>query len=176
MRSRAWSTFSMPCRCALMNSLRTFSQNDRLRRELISNIAHRFAHPTGINPGIYRNPVNQSGRLTAAQTRGSIYRLRCARAVWLQTYWRLFELSNSTMGGCSHKLKSFPLAELLSDVVQSYSVEAEKRRSARNGAATGAALEVCADIGPSNAYRKSGSITPTPYAARRAGLGPDGNG
>lgn len=60
----------------------------------------------------------------------------------------LFELAKLDDGRVQLQLESFPLAELLSDVVQSYSVEAAKKAiRLEMEIPQGTAIVVCADIG-----------------------------
>jgi signal transduction histidine kinase len=123
-------------------------QNDRLRRELISNISHDLHTPLASIQGYIETLLTSQGRLTAAQHEQYLQvALRQSRLL-SKRIGELFELSKLDDGRVQLQLESFPLAELLSDVVQSYSVEAEKKAiSLEMELSQGAAIEVCADIG-----------------------------
>lgn len=123
-------------------------QNDRLRRELISNISHDLHTPLASIQGYIETLLTSQQELTDGQHSQYLQvALRQSRLL-SKRIAELFELAKLDDGRVQLQLESFPLAELLSDVVQSYSVEAAKKAiRLEMEIPQGTAIVVCADIG-----------------------------
>jgi signal transduction histidine kinase len=131
----------------IAQQLRHLQDNDRLRRELVSNISHDLHTPLANVQGYVETLLLAGDRLdVAARQRHLETALR-----HLQRLHRriadLFELSKLEAGGVAPRIEPFRLGELLQDVVQDGQLAAHERGVVLTLAA-GDELHasVCADI------------------------------
>ena len=101
--------------------------NDRLRRELVSNISHDLRTPLSATQGYLETLLIRGKSLSSTDRRHylTIARHHLIRLGNLIT--DLFELSKLDAAGISPNLEEFPLAELVQDVAQEFQLEAENK-------------------------------------------------
>lgn len=128
--------------------LRHLQDNDRLRRELVSNISHDLHTPLANVQGYVETLLLGNERLDAAARE---QHLRTAMRHLLRLQRRiadLFELSKLDAGQVAPRLEAFRLGELLQDVVQDGQLAARERGVALTLAdSPEAQARVRADIG-----------------------------
>lgn len=123
-------------------------QNDRMRRELISNISHDLHTPLASIQGYIETLLTRHGNLSDAQSLQHLQIVLRQSRVLSKRIGELFELSKLDDGQVQLHLESFPLAELLSDVVQSFRFAAEQKAISLDMALLpDSEIEVFADIG-----------------------------
>jgi signal transduction histidine kinase len=122
-------------------------ETDRLRRELISNVSHDLRTPLATLHGYVDTLLLKNEELDAAE-RAHYLEITQKHTRRLGTLiGDLFELSKLDSGAVPLSLETFPLAELVNDVVQDFELEARRRHIRfRMQAGPDAAL-VHADIG-----------------------------
>lgn len=102
-------------------------ENDRLRRELISNVSHDLRTPLATMHGYVDTLLLKNEELDAA-SREHYLKIARKHTQRLGTLiGDLFELSKLDSGSIPLSLETFPLAELLHDVVQDFELEAQGR-------------------------------------------------
>lgn len=101
--------------------------NDRLRRELVSNISHDLRTPLSATQGYLETLLIRGESLSSNERRHylTVARRHLMRLGNLIT--DLFELSKLDSAGISPNLEEFPLAELVQDVAQEFQLEAENK-------------------------------------------------
>jgi signal transduction histidine kinase len=132
----------------IAQQLRHLEDNDRLRRELVSNISHDLHTPLASAQG-YVETVLLAGDAQDSAAREQ--HLRTALRQMKRLHQRiadLFELSKLDAGQVAPRLEPFRLGELLHDVVQGSQLAA-RERGVRLALAVGAEAQVrvVADIG-----------------------------
>lgn len=140
------ATRAMQQRIALQ--LQHLQDNDRLRRELVSNISHDLHTPLANVQGYVETLLLAGDQLDAAARE---QHLRTAMRHLKRLHQRiadLFELSKLDAGQVAPRLEPFRLGELLQDVVQDGQLAARERGVALTLADSGEAqARVRADIG-----------------------------
>lgn len=105
--------------------LEELRENDRLRRELISNVSHDLRTPMASMQGyleiLQRTNLNETERTQYL----AVSLKHCYRLGHLVK--ELFELSKLDAGRIAPQLEHFSLAELLQDVVQKFSLIAQQK-------------------------------------------------
>jgi signal transduction histidine kinase len=111
----------------IAQQLRHLQDNDRLRRELVSNISHDLHTPLANVQGYVETLLLAGERLDAAQRRQHLETaLRHLRRLHRRIA-DLFELSKLESGGVAPRVEAFRLGELLQDVVQDGQLAARER-------------------------------------------------
>lgn len=111
----------------IAQQLRQLQDNDRLRRELVSNISHDLHTPLANVQGYVETLLLAGERLDAAARRQHLETaLRHLRRLHRRIA-DLFELSKLDAGGVAPRLEPFRLGELLQDVVQDGQLAARDR-------------------------------------------------
>jgi signal transduction histidine kinase len=132
----------------IAQQLRHLEDNDRLRRELLSNISHDLHTPLASVQGYVETLLLAGDQLDAAARE---QHLRTAMRQLKRLHRRiadLFELSKLDAGQVAPRLEPFRLGELLQDVVQDSQLAARERGVALTLAAGDEAhARVRADIG-----------------------------
>ncbi|MEO1247971.1 MAG: ATP-binding protein [Pseudomonadota bacterium] len=111
----------------IAEQIEQLEENDRLRRELVSNISHDLRTPLAAMQGYLETLIIKGERLDATERQ---HYLRVARkhTVRLSTLiGDLFELSKLDTGHTAPDLEAFSLQELVQDVLQEFQLEADKR-------------------------------------------------
>jgi signal transduction histidine kinase len=122
-------------------------RSDRMRREMISNISHDLRTPVASPRGYLETSLAKESGLSPEQ-----------RQEYLQAALRstdrlgrliddLFELSKLESGEIRPQMEQFPVAELVSDVVQKFRLQAEKRGVNLQARVPSGCTEVRGDIG-----------------------------
>jgi signal transduction histidine kinase len=102
-------------------------ENDRLRRELISNVSHDLRTPLATMHGYVDTLLLKNEALDASE-RARYLQITRKHTQRLGTLiGDLFELSKLDSGAMPLSLETFSLAELLNDVVQDFALEARRR-------------------------------------------------
>ena len=122
-------------------------ENDRLRRELVSNISHDLRTPLSAMQGYVETLIIKGDRLPAEE-RDRYLRIARRHTIRLGTLiGDLFELSKLDSASISPEREAFSLAELVQDVALEFQLDAEQKDVALSiRAEPGAALTV-GDIG-----------------------------
>ena len=111
----------------IQEQFRALQENDRLRRELISNVSHDLRTPLASMHGYVETLLIKNDDLSAEKRREylEIARKHTQRLGALVS--DLFELSKLDSASIHPTLEAFPLAELLHDTVSEFGLDAEKR-------------------------------------------------
>ena len=102
-------------------------ENDRLRRELISNVSHDLRTPLATMHGYVDTLLLKNEELDAASRRHYLQIARKHTKRLGTLIGDLFELSKLDSGSIPLSLETFPLAELLQDVMQDFELEARRK-------------------------------------------------
>ena len=104
--------------------------NDRMRRELVSNLSHDLQTPLTSIQGYAEHCLLKNDSLSGGE-RASTLQLMLRHCTRLsQRIGALFELSKLDAGRVQPKLEVFCLAELLQDIVDGYQLDANARQVA----------------------------------------------
>lgn len=111
----------------IQSQIEQLTENDRLRRELVSNISHDLRTPLSAMQGYLETMIIRGDSLSAADRRKylDIARKHSVRLGVL--IGDLFELSKLDSTSITPNLEAFPLAELVQDVAQEFLLQAEKK-------------------------------------------------
>ena len=102
-------------------------ENDRLRRELVSNISHDLRTPLSAMQGYLETLIIKAKELSEEQ-RDRYLRIARRHTVRLGTLiGDLFELSKLDAASVTPNLEAFSLAELIQDIAQEFQLEAENK-------------------------------------------------
>ena len=121
-------------------------ENDRLRRELISNVSHDLRTPLASMQGYVDTLLMKNDRLDADERRHYLEITRKHTARLNTLIGDLFELSRLDAASDPLSPERFSLAELLHDVAQEFELDAEKRGITLNVDTAPGAAVVEADI------------------------------
>lgn len=102
-------------------------ENDRLRRELISNVSHDLRTPLATMHGYVDTLLLKNEELDATEREHYLQITRKHTRRLGSLIGDLFELSKLDSGSMPLNPETFPLAELLHDVVQDFELEARRR-------------------------------------------------
>lgn len=102
-------------------------ENDRLRRELVTNVSHDLRTPLSAMQGYVETLILRSDSLEAAERNRYLkvvrkHTLRLGRLVG-----DLFELSRLDSVSVTPSVESFSMAELMQDIAQEFGLEAEQK-------------------------------------------------
>jgi signal transduction histidine kinase len=102
-------------------------ENDRLRRELISNVSHDLRTPLAIMHGYVDTLLLKNEELEPDERARYLQVTRKHTRRLGALIGDLFELSKLDSGSMPLSPETFPLRELLHDVVQDFELEARRR-------------------------------------------------
>ncbi len=102
-------------------------ENDRLRRELISNVSHDLRTPLASMHGYVDTLLLKNDELAPAEREHYLQITRKHTQRLGTLIGDLFELSKLDAGAMPLTLETFSLAELLNDLVQEFALEAQRR-------------------------------------------------
>ena len=122
-------------------------ENDRLRRELISNVSHDLRTPLATLHGYVDTLVLKNDELDEEERRRYLEIVRKHTGRLSGLIDDLFELSKLDSGTMPLSLETFSLSELLHDVLQDFELEARRRNIALGLAGEPQRALVHADIG-----------------------------
>lgn len=106
------------------------TENDRLRRELVSNISHDLRTPLTAMQGYIETLLLKSD-LMSPQERERYLRIAQKHTVRLGTLiGDLFELSKLDASSVTPSVESFSLPELIQDIAQEFQIESERKNIA----------------------------------------------
>ncbi len=111
----------------IATQIEQLKENDKLRRELVSNISHDLRTPLAAMQG-YIETLIISGDTLSPDERDRYLRIARRHTVRLGALiGDLFELSKLDATNSAPNLEPFALQELANDVVQEFQIEAERR-------------------------------------------------
>jgi len=130
----------------IQRQLATLREDDRLRRELVTNISHDLRTPLASMQGYIETLILKDGMLDCA-TRRQYLEIARKHAIHLgRLIQDLFELAMLDSGGVTPTFESFSLPELVQDVVQEFELQASGASVALRVNRPGADVSVYADI------------------------------
>ncbi len=143
--SRAFTEMSEQIR----SQIDQLKENDRLRRELISNISHDLRTPLSAMQGSIETLIIK-GRSMPDAERDRYLRMARKHTVRLGTLiGDLFELAKLDSASVTPSVESFSLAELAQDIAQEFQVECDRKN---------VSLEIETDCGPAQSLGDIGLI------------------
>jgi len=123
------------------------TENDRLRRELVSNISHDLRTPLTAMQGYIETLIIKSEAMSAEE-RDRYLRIAQKHTVRLGTLiGDLFELSKLDATSVTPSVESFSLPELIQDIAQEFQIESERKNIALHVEVDEAAQDTLGDIG-----------------------------
>jgi signal transduction histidine kinase len=123
------------------------TENDRLRRELVSNISHDLRTPLSAMQGYIETLLIKGDSMTA-EDRDRYLRIAQKHTVRLGALiGDLFELSKLDAGSVTPSVESFSLPELVQDTAQEFSIESERKHIALHVEVGETAAITMGDIG-----------------------------
>lgn len=123
------------------------TENDRLRRELVSNISHDLRTPLTAMQGYIETLIIKSDSMSA-EDRDRYLRIAQKHTVRLGTLiGDLFELSKLDAASVTPRVESFSLPELIQDIAQEFQIESERKNIALHVEVDEAAQDTVGDIG-----------------------------
>ncbi|MDX1605678.1 MAG: HAMP domain-containing sensor histidine kinase, partial [Candidatus Competibacterales bacterium] len=114
-------------RARVREQFRQLQENDRLRRELVSNISHDLRTPLASMQGYIETLLLKFETLDAAQQKRYLTIAHRHSRRLGKLVAQLFELSKLDAGRVQPRPEPFPLVELLHDIVQEYQLPAQTR-------------------------------------------------
>ena len=114
-------------------------EDDRLRRELVTNISHDLRTPLSAVQGYVEVLILEDASLNAAQRRQHLATVRRHLLRLNALVSDLFELAKLQSAGMSLQREPFSLSELAQDIVQDYQLPASRKR-----------IRLCFDHAPGN--------------------------
>jgi signal transduction histidine kinase len=121
-------------------------ENDRLRRELVSNVSHDLRTPLSSMHGYVETLLIKDETLSSAERRRYLEITRKHTQSLGQLIGDLFELSKLEAASIDPAMEHFSLAELLQDVIQEFELDAGHRGVSLTMEGDPAATGVYADI------------------------------
>jgi len=111
----------------IQSQIEQLTENDRLRRELVSNISHDLRTPLSAMQGYLETMIIRGDALSDSERREylDIARKHSIRLGVL--IGDLFELSKLDATSVTPNVEAFPLAELVQDVAHEFQLQAEKK-------------------------------------------------
>ena len=123
------------------------TENDRLRRELVSNISHDLRTPLTAMQGYIDTLIIKSESMSAEE-RDRYLRIAQKHTVRLGTLiGDLFELSKLDAASVTPSVESFSLPELIQDIAQEFQLESDRKNIALHVEVDEAAQDTMGDIG-----------------------------
>lgn len=123
------------------------TENDRLRRELVSNISHDLRTPLTAMQGYIETLIIKSDSMSA-EDRDRYLRIAQKHTVRLGTLiGDLFELSKLDAASVTPSIESFSLPELVQDIAQEFQIESERKNIELHVEVDDAAQDTMGDIG-----------------------------
>jgi len=111
----------------IKEQIEQLKENDRLRRELISNISHDLRTPLSAMQGYLETLIIKAGYMSP-EDRHKYLEIARKHAVRLGTLiGDLFELSKLDSASVTPNLEAFSLAELAQDIAQEFQLESDRR-------------------------------------------------
>ena len=111
----------------IRQQIEQLTENDRLRRELVSNISHDLRTPLAAMQGYIETLIIKSPTM-APEDRDRYLRIAQKHSVRLASLiGDLFELSKLDSGSVSPSIENFSLPELVQDTAQGFSLESERK-------------------------------------------------
>jgi signal transduction histidine kinase len=108
--------------------VRKLRQTDELRRELVANVSHDLRTPLSSLKGYIETLELKDGDLTAAERKQYLGIAKRQSDKLGRQVEELFELARLESREMKPELESFPIAELVQDVVQEFRIAAERKR------------------------------------------------
>lgn len=111
----------------IQEQIEQLTENDRLRRELVSNISHDLRTPLSAMQGYIETLIIKAETMSPEE-RDAYLRIARKHAVRLGTLiGDLFELSKLDSASVTPNLESFSLPELVQDIAQEFQLESERK-------------------------------------------------
>ncbi len=111
----------------IRGQIEQLTENDRLRRELVSNISHDLRTPLAAMQGYIETLIVKSSTM-APEERDRYLRIAQKHSVRLSSLiGDLFELSKLDSGSVTPNIESFSLPELVQDTAQGFALESERK-------------------------------------------------
>lgn len=122
-------------------------ENDRLRRELVSNVSHDLRTPLASMQGYVDTLIIKNGDLGSDERQHYLQVTRKHAQRLGRLIGDLFELSRLDSASVEPEFESFSLAELLHDTAQEFELDATRREISLEVVAPTESAAVVADIG-----------------------------
>jgi signal transduction histidine kinase len=123
------------------------TENDRLRRELVSNISHDLRTPLSAMQG-YIETLIIKGDSMSAEDRDRFLHIAQKHAIRLGTLiGDLFELSKLDSASVTPSVESFSLPELVQDIAHEFQIESERKNITLSVEVDASAANTMGDIG-----------------------------
>ncbi len=123
------------------------TENDRLRRELVSNISHDLRTPLTAMQGYIETLIIKSDSMSV-EDRNRYLRIAQKHTMRLGVLiGDLFELSKLDAASVTPSVESFSLPELIQDIAQEFQIESERKNIALHVEVDEAAQDTVGDIG-----------------------------
>ena len=123
------------------------TENDRLRRELVSNISHDLRTPLTAIQGYIETLIIKRESMSA-EDRERYLRIAQKHSARLGTLiGDLFELSKLDAASVTPSVESFSLPELVQDIAQEFQIESDRKNIAFHIEVDNAAQDTMGDIG-----------------------------
>jgi signal transduction histidine kinase len=114
----------------ISDQIEQLTENDRLRRELVSNISHDLRTPLAAMQG-YIDTLIVKSQSMSAEDRDRYLRIAQKHSLRLGSLiGDLFELSKLDAGSVTPSVESFSLPELVQDTAQEFELESERKKIA----------------------------------------------
>jgi signal transduction histidine kinase len=111
----------------IRQQIEQLTENDRLRRELVSNISHDLRTPLAAMQGYIETLIIKSPTM-ATEDRDRYLRIAQKHSVRLGSLiGDLFELSKLDSGSVTPSIENFSLPELVQDTAQGFALESERK-------------------------------------------------
>lgn len=131
----------------IRTQIEQLKENDRLRRELVSNISHDLRTPLSAMQGSIETLLIKGESMSDAD-RDRYLKIARKHTVRLGTLiGDLFELAKLDSASVTPSLEAFSLAELVQDIAQEFHVESERKRIQLDVEADTAGALTMGDIG-----------------------------
>ena len=126
--SRAFVTMSQ----RIKRQLEQLKENDRLRRELVSNVSHDLRTPLSAMQGYIETLIIRGESLSDAERDRYLHIARRHTVRLGALIGDLFELSKLDAASVTPTLEAFSLAELVQDVAQEFEIDAQRKNISLN--------------------------------------------
>lgn len=111
----------------VVRQVQRIRRSDRQRREMISNISHDLRTPVAALRGFLETCLTKESELSPEQRRQFLTSALRSTERLSRLIHDLFELSKLESGEVRPQMEAFPVAELVSDVVQKFHLQADTR-------------------------------------------------